>query len=90
MAPPFDPGAAQVSDTCESLGTATSDPGAFGADNGVTEVDTPENALVPTAFTAATRNTYAVPFTKSVTVEDVAVETGRVNEVHVTPASALY
>jgi hypothetical protein len=45
---------------------------------------------VPTAFTAATRNRYAVPLVRPVTVELVAVEAAAENVVHVVPLSVLY
>jgi hypothetical protein len=45
---------------------------------------------VPTAFTAATRNTYAVPLVSPVTVALVAVDAAAENVVHVVPLSALY
>jgi hypothetical protein len=40
-------------------------------------------------FTAATRNTYAVPFVRPVTVALVEVDAARVNVVHVDPLFEL-
>jgi hypothetical protein len=50
------------------------------------------DVYVPTAvpLTAATRNTYAVPLVKLVTVADVAVDVPSANVVHVVPESLLY
>jgi hypothetical protein len=44
-------------------------------------------APVPTAFTAATRKTYAVPLVSPVTVALVAVDVASANVVHVLPLS---
>jgi hypothetical protein len=52
---------------------------------GVTELLAAEYAPVPTPFTAATLNWYAVPFVRPVTVALVAVETDRVKVVHDPP-----
>jgi hypothetical protein len=58
--------------------------------SGVTELDAVEYGPVPILLTAATLNTYAVPFTKPVTVTDVAVETVSVKVVQVLPLSLEY
>ena len=58
--------------------------------SGVTELDAVEYSPVPILLTAATLNTYAVPFVKPVTVTDVAVETVSVKVVHVLPLSLEY
>jgi hypothetical protein len=47
-------------------------------------------APVPTPFTAATRNRYAVPLVNPVTVALVAVDAAAVNVVHVVPLLVLY
>jgi hypothetical protein len=44
---------------------------------------------VPTPFTAATRNTYAVPLVRPVTVAEVDVEVPSLNVVHVEPLLLL-
>ena len=46
-----------------------------------------EYPLVPTALTAATRNTYEVPFVRPVTVNEVEVDPVAAATVHVLPAS---
>jgi hypothetical protein len=46
-------------------------------------------APVPTPFTAATRNTYAVPLVSPVTVAEVAVDVPSLNVVHVDPLLLL-
>ena len=55
---------------------------------GVTAADWP-NAPGPAAFTAATRNTYAVPFVRPVTVALVAVDVPSTNRFHELPPSLL-
>ena len=57
---------------------------------GVTEPEIAEYSPIPTPFTAATRNTYAVPLVRPVTVVEVAVEAARLNVVHVLPSLLLY
>ena len=46
-------------------------------------VTTVDHTPVPKPFTAATRRSYAVPFTRPVTVADVVVEVPSANVVHV-------
>ena len=55
---------------------------------GVTAADWP-NAPSPTAFTAATWNTYSVPFVRPVTVALVAVDVPSTNRFHEVPPSLL-
>ena len=59
--------------------------GAPGTVRGVTSDDAVENAPLPASFKALTWNVYAVPFVRPVTVTDVAVDSVRVNVVHVVP-----
>jgi hypothetical protein len=56
---------------------------------GVAALDAAVYAPTPTAFTAATRNTYAVPVVNPVTVALVAVDAAAVHVVHVVPLSLL-
>jgi hypothetical protein len=56
---------------------------------GVTDELADEKLPTPTPFVADTRNTYAVPFVRPVTVALVAVEAARVNVVHVDPLLLL-
>ena len=58
--------------------------------NGVTEFELLEYEPVPTALTAATRKTYAVPFERPVTVVEVAVEVPSANVVHELPLLLEY
>ena len=58
--------------------------GGEGTVAGVTEDDVAV-APVPKAFVALTRNVYAVPFVRPVTVAEAAVDTPSVNVVHVVP-----
>ena len=55
---------------------------------GVTAADWP-NAPVTLALSAATRNTYAVPFVRPVTVALVAVDVPSTNRFHEVPPSLL-
>ena len=56
---------------------------------GVTAADWP-NAPVTLALSAATWNTYAVPFVRPVTVADVAADTSSANVTHELPLLLLY
>ncbi len=56
----------------------------------MTELDAVEYGLVPILLTAATLNTYAIPFVKPVTVTEVEVETDSENVVKVEPLSLEY
>ena len=60
--------------------------GASGVVKGVTAADTTEYVPVPPAFTAATRNVYAVPFVRPVTVHEAVDETESVNVVQLVPS----
>ena len=59
--------------------------GADGAERGAIDAEFTEYEPVPTELTAATRNTYCVPFARPVTVVDTADETPSLNVVHDVP-----
>ena len=59
------------------------------AADGVTLELADDHAPCPTAFTAATRNVYPVPFDKPVTVALAAVDVPSLNVVHVDPLLEL-
>ena len=84
--PPVPAGAVQLTATCALPVTPATAVGASGVVNGVTAVDTTEYVPVPEAFTAATRNVYAVPFVRPVTVHDAVDETESVNVAQVVPS----
>jgi hypothetical protein len=75
-------------DCCAPV-AADTDVGAFGSVKGVTEDEFVEYDPVPTAFLAATLNTYAVPFVNPVTVTEVVVETVSANVVQLVGAKAV-
>jgi hypothetical protein len=60
--------AAQLTSPIVLDATTVIEVGASGTDTGVVASDTTDQALYPTAFTARTENTYAVPFARPVTV----------------------
>lgn len=64
--------------------------GADGADLGVAAAELADHDPVPTAFTAATRNTYATPLVRPVTVAETAVDVPSVKSDQVTPAFEEY
>lgn len=68
-------GATQETATEPAEAVTLSAVGTPGAALGVTASETVVQTLVPREFLAATRNTYAVPFVKPVTVKEVEVET---------------
>ena len=80
--PPLLDGALHVNDTCVLPAVPATDVGAPGTVRGVTELDEAVTP-VPTAFVALTRNVYAVPFVKPVTVAEAVVEVPSANTVHV-------
>ena len=80
--PPLLPGAVHVNETCVFPAVPATDDGAPGTVRGVTELDEAV-APVPTAFVALTRNVYAVPFVKPVTVAEAVVDVPSANTVHV-------
>ena len=83
--PPLLDGAVHVNETCVLPAVPATDVGAPGTVRGVTELD---DAVVPvpTAFVALTRNVYAVPFVKPVTVAEAVVEVPSANTVYVVPS----
>ena len=72
--PPVTDGAVHDTVTCPSPATTPTPDGGPGGPAGITETDGADAGPVPTAFTAATMNVYAVPFVNPVTVPDVAGE----------------
>ena len=60
--------------------------GAPGVVTGITADDAVDVAPVPAALVALTRNVYAVPFVKPVTVADAEVEVPSANTVYVEPS----
>ena len=88
-APPLETGAVHTSDTCVLPAVPIIPVGAPAVVRGVTAADWP-NAPSPTAFTAATWNTYSVPFVRPVTVALVAVDVPSANRVHVVPPLLEY
>ena len=83
--PPLLAGALHVRETCVLPAVPATDVGAPGTVRGVTEDDVPV-APVPAVFVALTRNVYAVPFTKPVTVAEVVVDVPSANVVHDVPS----
>ena len=59
--------------------------GAAGAERGATDAELTEYEPVPTELTAATRNTYEVPFVRPVTVAVAFDETPSLKVVHDAP-----
>jgi hypothetical protein len=79
-------GAVHVTEICRSPAVKIGCPGAVGTTQGIDAADVDEFALLPAAFFANTRKTYAVPFVRPVTVADVAVEVVPLaHAVHVEP-----
>jgi hypothetical protein len=79
-------GAVHVTEICRSPAVKIGCPGAVGTAQGIDAADVDEFALLPAAFFANTRKTYAVPFVRPVTVADVAVEVVPLaHAVHVEP-----
>ena len=85
--PPLFDGAFHVTDICPtSFGVPATAVGASGTVRGVTGSDFSEYPPDFAAFTAATRNVYAVPFFKPVTVVAATAETESSNTEHVVPS----
>ena len=82
--PPLLAGAVQVKATCALPAVPDTDVGAPGGAAGVTELEDAELPR-PTALIAVTRNVYAVPFVKPVTVVEVVADVPSANIVHVDP-----
>ena len=83
-------GEVHVNATCAFPATPARFVGAPGAPTGVRAALFDEYAPRPASFVAATRNTYAVPFVKPVTVTEAVAETVSLNVVHVEPLSLEY
>ena len=82
--PPLD-GAVHVSEREPLPGVTVRPVGADGAERGVTDAELIEYEPVPTELTAATRNTYGVPFVSPVTVAVALDETPSLKVVHEVP-----
>ena len=88
--PPLFAGAVNVTASdCRAPLEAETDVGAFGTVRGVIEEEFVEYEPAPTAFLAATLNTYAVPFANPVTVTEVEVETVSLNVVQLVGVAAV-
>ena len=83
--PPLLAGALHVNETCVLPAVPATEVGALGTVRGVTDPDVAV-APVPIVFTALTRNVYAVPFTKPVTVALAAVDVPSANVAHEIPS----
>jgi hypothetical protein len=84
--PPLLAGAVHVTNICPSPAVISGRPVIVGTVRGVDDDDVDEFALLPAAFFANTRNMYAVPFVRPVTVTEVAVEVVPLaHAVHVDP-----
>ena len=88
--PPVEAGAVHVSDTELAPSVPARLVGVPGTVTGVVDDEFDEYEPVPLALVAATRNRYAVPLVKPVTVTDVAVDVPSTNVVHVEPAFDEY
>ena len=84
--PPLLEGAVHVNDTCVSPAVPDTVVGSPGTVRGVTADDAAETIPVPAALVALTRNVYAVPFVKPVTVAEAEVEVPSANTVYVEPS----
>ena len=83
--PPLLAGALHVRDTDALPAVPATEVGALGTVRGVTADDVPV-APVPAALVALTRNVYAVPFAKPVTVAEADVDVPSANTAHDTPS----
>ena len=83
--PPLLEGAVHVSDTCVLPADPDTLVGAPGTVRGVTELEVPV-APVPEAFVALTRNVYAVPLTKLVTVALAVIDVPSAKVAHEVPS----
>jgi hypothetical protein len=87
VAPPIEVGAFHVNFTCPLPGVATSPPGAPATVRGFPSTVV-EDAPVPTALIAATRNRYVVPFASPVAVYvRVDTDAAEVSVVQLMPSS---
>ena len=83
--PPLLNGAVQVKAACVLPAVPATDVGAPGGDTGVTDDEAFDTAPVPATLEALTRNVYAVPFVKPVTVAFADVDVPSRNVVQVVP-----
>ena len=79
-------GAVHVKETCVLPAVPAREVGAPGTVRGVTADDAVETVPVPAALDALTRNVYAVPFVKPVTVAEADVDVPSANTVYVDPS----
>ena len=84
--PPLLDGAVHVNETCVLPAVPATLVGAPGTVRGVTEDDAVDVAPVPAVLVALTRNVYAVPFVKPVTVAEADVDVPSANTVYVEPS----
>ena len=84
--PPLLDGAVHVNETCVLPAVPDTLVGVPGVVTGVTADDAVETDPVPAALDALTRNVYAVPFVKPVTVALSNVDVPSANVVHVVPS----
>ena len=87
VAPPLEAGAVKATvAVVDPVAVAVPTVGAPGGDTGVTEDEAFDTAPVPATLEALTRNVYAVPFVKPVTVALADVDVPSRNVVHVVPS----
>ena len=84
--PPLLTGALQVRATDALPAVPATEVGALGTVRGVTADDAAETDPVPAVLVALTRNVYAVPFDKPVTVAAADVDVPSANTVYVVPS----
>ena len=84
--PPLFTGALHVKATDALPAVPATEVGAPGTVRGVTADDAVETVPVPAVFVALTRNVYAVPFVKPVTVAEADVDVPSANTVYVVPS----
>ena len=84
--PPLSVGAVQVNATCVLPAVPAIAVGAPGGDTGVTDDEAFDTAPVPATLEALTRNVYAVPFVKPVTVALADVDVPSAKVAHEDPS----
>ena len=84
--PPLLTGALHVNETCVLPAVPDTLVGVPGVVTGVTAAETVDVAPVPAVLDALTRNVYAVPFVKPVTVVEAEVDVPSANTVYVEPS----
>ena len=83
--PPSLNGAVHVNATCVLPAVPATDVGAPGTVRGVTADDAVETVPVPATLTALTRNVYAVPLVRPVTVAEAVADVPSANVVQIVP-----